>query len=75
LQSQNSSALGVDSGVQSGGGATAPGIQGQGGIQRVKLQKLKCCKWMIFPIVSLVIRAVWILFYETFFVVNTVEVA
>jgi len=24
-------------------GATAPGIQSQGGIQRVKLQKLKCC--------------------------------
>ena len=35
-------------------GATAPGIQ------RVKLQKLKCCNYMIFPIVSLLIHAEWI---------------
>jgi len=32
------------SGMQRGvNGATDPGIQGRGGIQRVKLQKLKCC--------------------------------
>jgi len=37
-----------------------PGIQGQEGIQRVKLQKWKCCNLMIFPIVSLLIHAVWI---------------
>jgi len=45
-----------------GGGnqAPTPGIQVQGGIQRAKLQKLKCCSWMIFPIVSVLIRAVWI---------------
>jgi len=34
----------IGSGVQRGAnGAPAPGIQGQGGIQRVKLQKCKCC--------------------------------
>jgi len=49
----------------------APGIQSQGGIQSVKLQKLKCCNWMIFPIVSQLIHAAWIWFYETCFVVNT----
>ena len=41
-------------------GAPDPGIQVQGVIQRAKLQKLKCCNWMIFPIVSLLIHAVWI---------------
>jgi len=35
-------------------GATAPGIQ------RVKLQKLKCCSKMIFPIVRLLAHAAWI---------------
>jgi len=30
------------------------------GIQRVKLQNMKCCNWMIFPIVSLLIHTVWI---------------
>jgi len=40
------------SGEQSGGtnGEMAPGIQGRGDIQIVKLQKLKCCNSIIFPI-------------------------
>jgi len=32
----------------------------QGGIQKVKLQKFKCCNSMIFSIVSLLIYAAWI---------------
>jgi len=52
------SLLGVQWRAEGGAsGAPAPGIQGQGGIQRVKLQRLKCCNWMIFPIVSLLIHA------------------
>jgi len=38
-------------------GAMAPGIQGRGGIQRVKLQKLKCCNWMLIPTERLLAHA------------------
>ena len=31
-----------------------------GGIQRVKLQKFKCCNQMIFSVVSLLMHAAWI---------------
>jgi len=37
-----------------------PGHPRQGGNQRVKLQKFKCCNKMIFSILSLLIRAAWI---------------
>jgi len=48
----------MDSGVQRGAELGAgPGIQGQGDVQRVKLQNLKCCNYMIFPIVSLLMHA------------------
>jgi len=45
-----------------GGGerGAGPGHPKPGGIQRVKLQNVKCCNWMIFPIVSLLIHTVWI---------------
>ena len=47
------------SGVQRGGErGDGPGHPRQGDIQRVKLQKCKCC--MIFPIVRLLIHAAWI---------------
>jgi len=41
-------------------GAMAPGIQSKVGIQRVKLQKLKCCSKMIFLIARLLTDAAWI---------------
>ena len=45
-----------------GGGerGTGPGHPRQGGIQRVKLKKIKCCNEMIFPVVSLLTHAEWI---------------
>jgi len=48
----------ASSGVQRGGAneAPGPGHLRQGGIQRVKLQKFKCCNQMIFSIVSLLIQ-------------------
>jgi len=46
-------------------GATAPGIQ------NVKLQKLKCCIQMIFPVVRLLTHAAWIWFFQTWFFINT----
>jgi len=36
-----------------------PGHPRQGGIQRVKLQKCKCCNLIIFPIVRLLTHATW----------------
>jgi len=41
-------------------GVTAPGIQSEVGIQRVKLQNLKSCSKIIFPIVRLLTHAAWI---------------
>ena len=45
-----------------GGGehGDCPGHPKQSGIQRVKLQKLKCCSKMIFPVVRLLTDAAWI---------------
>ena len=40
-------------------GAPAPGIQGRGGIQKVQLQKFKCCNYIIFPVESLLIGKCW----------------
>jgi len=52
------------SGVQRGGErGDGPGHPRQGGIQRVKLQKIKCCNWMIFSIANLLIHAALIKFF------------
>ena len=48
-----------------------PGQPKSGGHPKVNLHKLKYCNYMIFPIVSLLIHAAWIWFYENCFVVNT----
>jgi len=42
-------------------GATTPGTQ------RVQFKKLKCCNYLVLPIVKLRTHAAWILFLETFF--------
>ena len=42
------------------GPCAPPGSVTYGGFQRVQLQRLKFCNWMIFAIVSLLIHAVWI---------------
>jgi len=45
-----------------GGGkhGDGPRHRKQGGIQRVKVQKLKCCSKMISPVVRLLTDATWI---------------
>jgi len=48
-----------------GGRGAGPGHPRQGGIQRVKLQKWKCCHSMIFRIVMLPTHAGWIYFVKT----------
>jgi len=49
------------SGVQRGVGQTRrrPRLSKTGGIQREKLQNLKCWNWMIFPIVRLLAHVAW----------------
>jgi len=64
--SESSPLYTVPSGVQRGeaNGATAPGIQSKVGIQRVKLQILKCCSKMISLIVRLVTHALIRLYWR-----------
>jgi len=50
----------------------------QGVIRRVKLEKLKYCKWMILPVIRILKRAEWIKIFEICFLstlVFTVEMS